>query len=376
MRVLHLRASPFLGSPERLLASQVRRLDAARARYLFGVFDEQGGGRNAFVARLTELGQRVFRLPGSRSSMAAALRGVVAAARAGQADLLCSHDYKSDVIGWLAASWLGRPLVAVFHGRTSHDRKVRAYERLDDWLLRRSTLVVAVSHAGRRRLEARGVRRDRVVVIPNALDANVVSGPADGAIRRRLRLAPDAPLVVFSGRLSREKGLDVLLRAMARVVAVEPAVTVVLLGTGPEEARVREGIAQRGLGRHVRLLGFQHDVTPFLREMSFGVVPSRSEGMPLAILEAYAVGKPVVATNVGGVPEVVEHGRTGLLVEPEDPVALAAGMIELIRDGARAVRMGEAGARRLASDFTVEAQTERYLETFERALCERSTTTC
>lgn len=376
MRVLHLRASPFLGSPEKLLLNQVRRLDTRRADYLFGVFDEQAGGGNAFVARLEELGQTVFRLPAGLSDAGAAVRRVVAAARYAQVDLLCSHDYKSNAVGWIAATWLRRPLVTVFHGRTSHDRKVRMYERLDDCLLRRSTLAVAVSHASRRRLESQGVPRDRVVVIPNALDEDTTVGHADGTIRRRLLVAADAPLVVFSGRLSREKGVDVLLRATERVVAARPTVTVVLLGCGPEEPRIREGIARSCLTRNVRLLGFQEDVYPFLREMNFGVLASRSEGMPLAILEAYAVRKPVVATNVGGVPEVVDHGRTGLLVEPADPVALAEAMLELIRDEDRAARMGEAGARRLAEEFTIQSQTDRYLGTFERALCVRSTTTC
>lgn len=375
MRVLHLRASPFLGSPEKLLLNQCRRLDARRDDYLFAVFDEHPGGGNAFVARLEDLGRTVVRLPSSLWAIGDAVRAVVTLARREQVDVLCSHDYKSNAVGWLAAGRLWKPLVVVFHGRTSHDGKVRLYERLDDHVLRRSTLVVAVSQDGRRRLGARGVRGSRVVVIPNALDAESGAWSTDGPIRRRLRLAAQDPLLVFSGRLSPEKGVDLLLSAMERLVGARPRLTLVVLGCGPEEPRIRARVARIGLASNVHLLGFQRDVYPFLREMDFAVLPSLSEGMPLAILEAYAARKPVVATRVGGVPEVVDHGLTGLLVPPRDPIALAEAMEELIRDRERAAAMGEAGARRLAAEFTVKAQTDRYLEAFERALCANRPTT-
>ena len=243
------------------------------------------------------------------------------------------------VVGWLC----GVPI------RISSERTMAwegwARRRLNRWTLPLATHVIAVSeavaaYAGR---EFR-IPPDRLTVIPNGVDLDHFRPPS------RPPQAHD-PVIGCVAGLRPEHDHVTLIQAFASLVHRFPGLTLLLLGRGSEEARIRAAAAARGVLPQVVFAGEQRDVSPFLHRMDLYAQASLTAGLPNAILEAMACGLPVVATAVGGTPEAVSHGVTGLLVPPGDPEALAGAAGAVLEDAALAARFGQAGRARAEALF-------------------------
>jgi glycosyltransferase involved in cell wall biosynthesis len=188
---------------------------------------------------------------------------------------------------------------------------------------------------------------------------------SDARLREELGLPQDAPLVVVLSRLNRLKGIEYFLRAAVRISAMFGKARFLVVGDSIDAAYRNEletYAARIGLRDKILFTGFRTDVGSILSETAVSVLPSLSEGLPNALLESMAMGVPVVATHVGGNPEAVENGVTGLLVPPRDDAALAEAVCTFLQNPAMAVRFGEAGKRRIADIFSLERmvqETER-----------------
>jgi len=215
--------------------------------------------------------------------------------------------------------------------------------------------VVGVSHAVL--AEARELV-PAVTARSSVIHHGIAPGPAGGAPP-----SVDPPRLACLGRLVRDKGFDVAIEAMVPLRHLLPAVRLVVGGDGPEAAALQERVRELGLGDHVAFVGpvTSGDVPAFLTRASVVVMPSRAEGFGLVALEAAAMGRPVVATRVGGLPEVIESGRTGLLVEPDRPAALAHAVFRLLSDPACLRSMGDAARAHARELFPWKACVDRYL---------------
>jgi glycosyltransferase involved in cell wall biosynthesis len=232
-----------------------------------------------------------------------------------------------------------------------------------DLLYNRSVaVVVAISLDVRQKLLAAGVAPQRIRVIHSAVEPPAgLPGPAGrAAARARYGIGVEEVAIGMVAALERRKAHDVLLQALAPAVATMPPFRVLFCGDGSERRPLERMARALGLGDRVRFLGEQRQVADVLAALDLFVLPSRQEGLGVAVLEAMAMALPVVATAVGGLPEAVEAGRTGLLVPPEDPRALGAAIAELARDLDRARRMGDAGRARVAAEFSMERMSEAY----------------
>jgi glycosyltransferase involved in cell wall biosynthesis len=211
---------------------------------------------------------------------------------------------------------------------------------------------------------ARGiVPAGKLHVVRNGIDLAAFADRAGAAeVRQALGVPTGAPLVGTVGRLNEVKRQDLLIRAFARVRAAVPAAHLLLVGDGPLGADLRALSVQLGVGAVVHFAGYQSRPERFLGATDVFALTSRHEGMPLAILEAWAAGLPVVASRVGGVPGLVSDGETGLLFDPGDEAALAASLVELLRDRDRASRLARAGRSRVAQEY----DSRRMLETYHR----------
>lgn len=289
--------------------------------------------------------------------------------------LLC-HGYKANLLGRVAARRVGIPAVAVSRGWTAENAKVRVYEALDRWHLRLMDHVVCVSDGQAAKVLRAGVPAGRVSVIRNSARPEAFADP-DPRFRAKLfaHFPGDAMVrraVVAAGRLSPEKGFAVLLEAAAGFLAADPGAGVVLFGEGPERATLERRVAELGLGERFALPGFTRDLDKYLPWADVAVLPSFTEGLPNVVLEASAAGVPVVATAVGGTPEAVADGETGLLVPPGQPQVLAARIGELLADPDRRQQMGEAGRAFVRERFSFAGQAEAYRQLFARLLPQRA----
>jgi len=281
---------------------------------------------------------------------------VAAILRRAGADVLHTHGYRPDVVDGPLGRRLGIPAVTTVHGFTGGGLKSRLFEWLQVRAYRRFDGVVAVSAPIVERLVGAGVPAARVHCIRNAW----VPGPpvVDRAqARERLGLPPDGLVVGWVGRLSREKAPDVLLEALGLLGAQAPLT--VFVGDGREAAALKSRAAALALEGKVRWAGRVDGAARLLPAFDSFVLSSRTEGTPIVLFEAIAAGVPVVATRVGGVPDVVSDAEA-VLVPSEDPAALATALRSVLADtGGSAVRAAAAQGR-LARDFAEGPWLDRY----------------
>jgi glycosyltransferase involved in cell wall biosynthesis len=253
-------------------------------------------------------------------------------------------------------------------------RLLRPLMAVRNAFFRRAAAFVAISRLIEDECLAAGLKRERIVCIQHAADTARFRPAAPGearALRARLGLPLDGVLAVFTGRLLRGKGLEILIEAFARLAPEHPDAHLVILGSGAGqvlsvEDTLRSDVARRDLAQRVTFTGRVENVEEYLRACDLFAFPSLYEGLPHSPLEAAAAGLPAVASRTGGIPDVVVHGQTGLLVEPGDIDGVTAALRTLLSDVALRERFGRA-ARELALErFSLTAVSARYQDVFER----------
>jgi glycosyltransferase involved in cell wall biosynthesis len=273
-------------------------------------------------------------------------------------------------MGYLAARRAKTPCLAMAHGYDFSLWRMHLYRLIDLVTLRRFPRIVAVSDALRAELIGAGLSADRICVIPTAIDPERFAEGAfeRGAEWRRRWAEPGAPVVVTVGRLYRQKGLKYFLESAARIHQVAPRVRFWIAGEGVLRERLEARIRRLGLENVVTLLGQQPDVAAIMAASDVFVMPSLGEGLSNVLLEAMTLAKPVVATRVGGTPEVVRDGETGWLVPPREPAALAAAILKVLRDPDLAARVGVSGRDLVARRFSAARVAPRMAATYGQAI--------
>ena len=274
-----------------------------------------------------------------------------------------THTSKAGFVGRLAARLAGVPAVIhqphghVFYGYWGPRRTALfvALERLAArWT---DTIVTLTPREVDEHLARRIGRREQYAVVPSGVPTAQLraTAPSRAAARARLGLAPGAFVVVGVGRLVPIKGFDLLVAALPALLARVPTAQVVLVGDGEERDALAARAAALGVGGRLRITGAVGDVTGHVAAADLLAAPSRNEGMGRVLVEAMALGLPVVGAAVGGIPDVIEDGECGLVVPPEDPAALAEALAELGVDAARRAKLGSAGRRRAEAFSTAVA---------------------
>lgn len=363
MNVVHLTASTFYGGPERQMLGLAAALPEDRTAFLSFA---EGGRCREFLGRVRRQGFEAIALGNDTPRLRAATRELTQTLERLRTDVLLCHGYKSNLLGRFAARRLGIPAVAVSRGWTGESLRVRVYEAIDRLHLRRMDRVVAVSEAQAAKVRRCGVPAERSRVIHNAIDADRFTTPDsayEGKLRRLFRTPPPR-IVGAAGRLSPEKGFEVFAAAAALVHQRDPSAGFVVFGEGPCRERIARQVAASGLGSSFVLAGFRADLDQFLPYFDLFVLPSFTEGLPNVVLESFAAGVPVVATAVGGTPEVVDEGASGYLVPPGDPKAMAERILEALSCQDRLRDMGLHGRQSVVDRFTFTAQARRYRQLF------------
>jgi glycosyltransferase involved in cell wall biosynthesis len=275
------------------------------------------------------------------------------------------HTYlvSANLYGALAARLAGVPAVVTSRRDTGFSRNWRL-RLVEEWLVNpRVVRVAAVCPAvAREARRERGLSAERVVTIPNGVDTaefDPALHPREAA-RSRLGLAGDDAALGVIAHLSPVKGHADLLAAMARIVEARPRARLFVVGDGVLRAELEAKCRALGLTGRVVFTGARPDVAAVLAALDVVVVPSHTEGLSNALLEAMAMARPVVATAVGGNPDAVEAGTTGLLVPPRDPEALAASVLGLLERPDEARRLGEAARRRVLAEFSLDRMVAGY----------------
>ncbi|MFH0774231.1 MAG: GT4 family glycosyltransferase PelF [bacterium] len=283
-------------------------------------------------------------------------------------DLIHTHCFGMNLYGALAAKMTGVPVIPTVHGFLydfEKNRRLIAYKLIS----RFSKKIVAVSHELKSHLiEKARINPDKVMVIHNGIDLDGYKPIADSNLKKReLDIEPSAPIVGIVGNLRPVKDHETFLQAASQIIKVMPSTKFLVIGDGPLKENLKEQSRKMKLDENVLFLGHRTDVLELLAIMDIFVLSSISEGLSLSILEAMAMSKPVVTTDVGGNPEIIVDGKTGFLVPPKDPSNLAS-KIMLLKDKGLAERMGGEGRRRVEEHFSLEKMIKNYEQLYEECL--------
>jgi len=351
------------GGTERLVIEICSRL---RDRYRMAVccLEHPGTWANELQERNVPV-LSLGRTSGFQPSLAVKLARVAAAH---EATIMHCHHYSPFVYGTLAG--LLRPGTRVLyteHGRLDNHRASLKRRMASAVLERFPAGIYAVSGDLRSHMAHDGFSESRVQVVPNGVTVGPAPDARDRAdVRAECGLPPDATVIGTVGRLNPVKAFDVLIAAFARVVSAHPRARLLIVGDGPERDKLERIAGELGCREQVHFLGYRANPTRLMAAMDVYVNSSMFEGVSLTILEAMTACTPVIATRVGGTPEVIRDGTTGILVAPDDPDAMAAAISSVIAEPARAQALGEAGRRDVEGRFSIETMVDNYAREYER----------
>lgn len=365
----------LLGSQMRMGGAQRVLLDLASWFSDHGVpvtaaffYDKDGLHREWQAGRLYDIvdlraWQTGRSLPGNLWQLAGGLIRLFRLLRSQRISGVMAFTHHSNLLG-LPVAWLaGVPVrIASHHGRILS--LPRPVEKLHALLVNLgiATRLVAVSERTREQAIEEGVKPQHIVVIPNGVALSQTPVDSSASIHAELHLPADSPLILSVGRLVYEKGHTYLLQALPPVLERFPSAAVVFAGDGDLRTALETEASRLGIRSAVHFLGTRGDVPALVASATVFVLPSRSEGLPMALLEAMSQGKAVVCTNVGGLAEAVEDKHSGLMVPGEDPRALATALIELLGNPPLRTRLGNTARQIIHDRFTLDKMGMRYKE--------------
>lgn len=354
IRVLRAIARLNVGGPAIHATLLAERLDPQRycTTLVAGTEEEQEGSYLDLVGqtpralvRLPALGREIR---GRRDF--SALRQLVSVIRKVQPHIVHTHTAKAGTLGRLAAWWCGVPVIVhTYHGHVLNGYfsplKTRVFVAIEWWLARCTHCLIAVSPQVRRDLLDLGIgTAEKFLVVPLGLDLEPLAQAEThrGELRQELALPPDAPTVGIVARLAPIKAHEVFFAAASRILERVPTARFIVVGDGARRGELHALACQLGLEKSTRFLGWRSDLARLYADLDVVVLTSKNEGSPVAVIEAMAAACAIVATRVGGVADLLEDGRTGLVVAPGDVEAIADAVVSLLHEPERRQRLGAA----------------------------------
>jgi len=384
-RVLHFLESLGIGGAERTVQDLATRLPgfgigAAVCCLRDGPLREplERAGVTVYCLNLDR--RSIVLLPWFVSDVLRALWRLASLVRRQQFDILHAHIADAAMLALAAGRWCRVPVIVSFHGLGLLPRQRRRYDPRT-WLRRRlyraiargAHCSIAVSPDVRQALcDEFGFAPARTVVLRNGIDtmsyASTEAADAAITLRAELGLAREARVILAVGRLVHNKGQTHLLDAMPTILRGVPSAILVLMGDGPDRGVIEQRVAREGLGHAVRLTGARSDVAAHLALAEIFTLVSASEGVPLALLEAMAAARPIVATAVPGIVDIIEPERTGILVPFADPGALAQALLGLMEDQALARQYGANAQQEVRARYDIEGTLRQLVALYGAAL--------
>jgi glycosyltransferase involved in cell wall biosynthesis len=366
MKVLHVISSGGMYGAEAVILNMSRTLNEGPHHSILGVFLNSSNPNQQLHDSASREGIESHLIPCTGRLDRSAIRRIRELAVHASADVIHAHGYKADLYVYFALRGSSLPLVSTCHTWYNHDPKDRLFGVVDRFVLRSYGNIVAVSEGVREDLLKAGVRADKISMIRNGIDLRTFDRVLP-VVKAELGWS-EYPLIGLVGRLSAEKGVDIFLTAAGLVLKQMPDVKFVVIGDGPDRAKLDASIDELGIRGGVRMLGRRDDMPAVYASLDLMVSSSRREGLPIAILEGMASRLPLIATPVGAVPSVITDDRTGVLVPAEAPDLLAIRIIGLLADDPRRKRLGSEARQLVEDQFSAQRMTADYLGIYEAAV--------
>ena len=372
-KIMVIIATDNVSGPAKGIFQFLVNIKKSEAEYLLYNFKVNQNISNEFIDAATELGIKVNLFDQKKKSYISLISQAICQARSEKIDIVQTHGFKPSVLGFFVQFFCKVKWICFMHGATSENFKIKFYNFIDNIAQMSAARTILVSEAQRCKL-FKGNDELRVRILHNAIN---VEQPIPISLKRQpvrelLGLPTGSRLLVVVGRLSPEKGIDVFLDAISRFSLEENCIHAIIVGDGQERERLKAQAAALNVENNVHFVGFTKTPGDYLIDADIVVVPSRSEGIPNAVLEAMSMGKPVVATDVGGVPEIIEDGISGYLVPSEQPVLLADAIKIVLGDASLYSCFVVNGKQRMKEYFDIKRRVSNLVSIYNEVLSERS----
>jgi glycosyltransferase involved in cell wall biosynthesis len=358
------------GGPEKTILNSPRFLDPHGFRTICAYMHPPGDrGFEVLRRRGQSLGAQLVSVPDRGPFDLSVIRNLIRLCREEQVAVWHGHDYKSNFLGlWARRSWPMR-LMSTVHGWGVRHWKSPLFDAIDLWSLRFYDRVICVSDDLAETCLRSGIRQDRVRLIENGIDVEQFQRRQSiESARRQLGWPENGACIGAIGRLSDEKGFDLLIEAVKRLKPRHPDLRLVIAGEGPSRAALEQQINSAGLSDGVLLLGMCEDVRTLLEAVDVFVLSSRREGLPNVVLEAMAMEVPVVATRVAGVPHVIADGVNGLLAQTESVESLVTAIERCLSDAGLRKALAQAARDTVVRRFNFAVRMDRMRKIYEELL--------
>lgn len=356
--LLYLINSLDIGGSEKLLLDTVSHLNRSKYQAIVCYLKGKGQLRSEFAKK----GIKVYNLGLKKTTPLKALLKLYRLIKSNEVSLVHTHNFQAGIIGRIVAKIARVPvIVATEHNSYNWSQRNLFFRFINEHTTRLCNVrLIAISQAVKKCIiENSHLSGDQINVIHNGVDLSGYPLKLDTTGKKReLDIAKYDKIIGTIARLEARKGHRYLIEAAARVINVCPKAVFLIIGDGPMYQKLLTLVSSRRIPNNVKFYGFRRDISEILSIVDVFVLSSVEEGLGLAIIEAMAAKKAVVATNVGGIPEVVIDGETGILVPSRDTEALAQAILKLLKNRAMAKKMGGAGRRRVETYFTLDRMIE------------------
>jgi glycosyltransferase involved in cell wall biosynthesis len=371
-RVLHLISSSGFQGAENVVLEVTKENLAANHWMKIGIFENQKNPNLELAKVASTLGLKVQIFPCRWRFDPKTILLIRAFIYREQISILHSHGYKGNFYALMATR--GKiPWVVTNHNWTRTTFNLKVYALLDLLLIRFAKKVVTVSDEIASKLHKCGVSPQKIIVIDNGIDLQRFSNQKrNNLLKEYFGIKGKSKVIGTIARLTKEKGHIYLIEAAKNILSVFPDTIFLIVGDGNERDRLEKQVMKLGLKDKVIFTGKRKDIIDILSIIDIFVLPSITEGLPIALLEALASRLPVVATNVGAVSKVIIDRETGLLTESRSPELLSNAILELLSNWERAEQFGYQGYRKVEKEFSAKAMAEQYFDFYRKILSETS----
>ncbi len=356
-KILHIRSSHFIGGPERQILGLLK--NCGQYEHIVASFTVNGGD-NKLLSVAGESGLRVWEIVIRNSFDPGCLGQIIRFCKREGIKIICTHDYRANVIVALCALFSPVVQIVFFRGWTGENRKVKGYELLDRIVLRFVDKVVALSARKMAEMKRFGINEQKVVIIHNSIDVSEVGKREFADIRHQYAVGKNKTIIGTVGRLSVEKGHRFLLEAAHKLCRKYDDVLFLIVGDGQEKQQLEEMATRLGLEENVIFTGWQDDPLSFIHSMDIFILPSLTEGLPNVLLEAAALSKPIVTTDVGGCGDIVTHEKTGLLIKAADSDQMHKALQTLLEKQQWREELGRQAYKKVKNEFSFTESVRRY----------------
>jgi glycosyltransferase involved in cell wall biosynthesis len=368
MKILHLISSKgFFGAENvvvNLAKEQKKNLDVC-----VGVFRDRREPHTevAIEAERNGIKTEIFDCAGKIDIMT--IKNIRKTIKEKEIDIVHSHGYKSNIYGILASRKTKVKSIATCHNWSMTDPKMRKYRHLDLFFMKKFDKIVAVSNRLKEQIESSGVKPDKISVIDNGVDIRqFVCEEYDSLFKKKIGANNSKSIICSIGRLVQEKGFFHLLKAFKDIKKSIPDTRLLIVGDGPLKEALGKAALELGISEKVTFAGIRNDISKILAITDIFVMASLDEGLPMVLLEAMAAKKPVVATRVGAIPDIIEDGQSGILVASGNELELSFAVSGLLLDKHKVDCLAEEGLKMIQEKYSSERMAGEYYKIYEECL--------